>query len=158
MAKAALKEAPQLADGSDDEGPDTILEYSIDIAEQERPPVVPIGDYRAVITGVQKKYGKDTGRPYLNIKWSISPDDLPADFIEEIGVQEPITVYHMLFGCEDNPRSRFSMHQFCESIGAPMSNRINVQDFMNQEGRITVEHGQDLEGNPNPRVRRVSRA
>jgi hypothetical protein len=147
----------QLVDGTaDQDGPDTILTYSINIAEQEKPPVLPIGEYISTIRGVQKKYGKDSGRPYLTIKFVIDPDSLPADFVEANGAQEPVNVYYMLFGCEDTPKSRFAMHSFCAAIGAPMSDRINVAEFMDQEARIQVEHQKDLvDGSDQARVRRV---
>jgi hypothetical protein len=146
-------------DGSDDQLPDTILEYSVNIAEQERPPVLPIGEYRAVVTSVQKKYGKDSGRPYLNIRFTISSDDLPADFVEAYGAnpEEVSSVFFMLFGCEDTPKSRFAMHNFCEAVGAPMSRRINAADFLNQEARVQIEHQKGLDGTDQARIRRVLR-
>lgn len=155
MAKTAVQEV-QMNDGTDpDEGPGTILEYSINIQDQEKPPVLPIGEYHATITGVQQKFGKDTGKPYLNIKFSINPDDLPADFVEAVGAQDVNNVYYMLFGCEDTPKSRFNMHLFCAAIGAPMSNRINVAEFMNQEARVQIEHYKGTDGSDNAKVRRV---
>jgi hypothetical protein len=136
MARANVAVVPDL-DQTD--VPDTILEYSVDIAEQERPPVLPVGEYRASVTGVQKKYGKDSGRPYLNIRWTISSDNLPSDFLEALGTDDPVTVFQMVMGCEDHPRSRYVMHQFCE-------------------GRIQVDHSPDLNGEPRPQVRRVVRS
>lgn len=155
MAKAALQEVQSIDGTAADDGPDTILEYSMNIADQEKPPVIPVGEYHATITGVQKKFGKDSGRPYLNIKFSINPDDLPADFVEAVGAQDVNNVYHMLFGCEDTPKSRFNMHLFCAAIGAPMSNRINVAEFMNQEARVQIEHDKGLDGSDMAKVRRV---
>lgn len=154
MAKQATK--PELA--SEDEEVSSILDYSINIEEAERPPVLPVGEYRATITGVEKKFGKDSGRPYLNIKFSVDSDDQPADFVEQLGTNSPLSVFYMLFGAEDTPQSRYNMKQFCKAIGAPMSNRIDVRGFMDMEAKVSVEHQPDLEGNPQPRVRRVHNA
>lgn len=143
---------------NDDEEVTSILEYSLNIEEQERPPVLPVGEYRAEVTGVELKHGRDSGRPYLNIKMTISPDNQPADFVEALGTQAPTSVFYMLFGCEDTPQSRFSMKNFCKAIGAPMSNRIDVKSFLNQECKVQIEHQKDLEGNDQPRVRRVAGA
>lgn len=155
MARLATQEKPQLVDGSADDVPDTILEYSTNIAEQERPPILPIGEYRAQVTGVQKKYVSSTGKPFLLIKFSVGADDLPATLIEELGTQDPIDVFYMLFGCEDIPASKFEMHKFCAAVGAPMSNRIDVRDFMDQVARIQVDHRTGPDGEPSPKVRRV---
>lgn len=154
---AKLKEVPQMNDGTDDQ-PDTIISYSVNIAEQERPPILPVGEYRATITGVEKKYGKDSGRPYLRVKYLVDSDDQPADFVEQLGSNQGVTLSSMVFGCEDIPQSRFNMQQFCIAVGAPMSHNIDVRDFIGQECRVMVDHEKDLDGNPRPQVRRVSKA
>lgn len=154
----ALKEVPQMTDGTQDEDEvGGILEYSVPIEEQERPPVLPIGDYRATITGVELKHGKDSGRPYLNVKFTVGPDDQPADFVEELGTGQPINVFYMLFGAENTPPSRFQMRQFCEALGAPMGREIPFKQFLNLEARVSIEHQNDLHGNAQPRVRRVNK-
>lgn len=156
MARA-LKEVPQMNDGTQEDDVGSILEYSIPIQDQERPPILPIGDYRATITGVELKHGKDSGRPYLNVKFTVGPDDQPADFVEEMGTGQPVNLFYMVFGAEDNPTSRFQMHQFCDTVGAPMAREIPIKQFLNLEARVSVEHQQDLHGNPQPRVRRVNK-
>lgn len=152
-SNAAVKEQPPMHDGTQEVG--SIIEYSVDIAQQERPPVLPVGEYRATVTGVELKHGKESGRPYLNIKWSVDTDNQPVQFVEELGTHGPVSVFSMLFGCEDTPPQRFAMKMFCEAVGAPMSNRVDPREFLNQEARVQVEHQLDFDGNPQPRVRRV---
>lgn len=158
MAKAATARKSQedevMQSQTGDDEVESILEYSEDISTQERPPVLPIGEYRAEVSGVQLKHGKESGKPYLNVKASIGPDDQPADFVEALGTQQKVAVFGMVFGCEDNPVSRFNMRLFCEALGAPMSSRINPKDFIGKTCKVQVEHQNDLQGLPQPRVRK----
>lgn len=158
VARAVQEEELNQSQAGNDDAPDSIIEYSIDLNDQEKPPVLPVGDYPAEVTGVEKKYGKDSGRPYLNVKYSISADNQPADFVEALGTNAPVTVFNMVFGCEDNPQSRYNMKQFCEALGAPMSNRIDAKDFLGRTAKVTIKHGKDLAGNPRPEVQSVKRA
>lgn len=144
--------------GSVDEALESILEYSIDLNDQEKPPVLPIGDYLAEIAGVELKHGKDSGRPYLNIKWSIAPDNQPADFVAALGTNQAVSVYSMVFGCEDNPQSRFNMKQFCKAIGQPMSNRINPKEFLGRAAKVTIKWGKDLNNQDKPEVGKIKAA
>lgn len=151
----AKNNAAAQMEAADDNMDQNILEYSVDISDAERPPVLPIGEYRATITGVEKKMGKDSGRPYLNVKYVISSDDMPPDYVESLGVAQDKTVFGMVFGAGDTPGDRYNMKQFCKATGAPMSNRINPQEFINREVKVQIEHQKDLEGNPQERVRRA---
>lgn len=139
-------------------GMESLIEYSINLEDQERPPVLPIGEYIGEIVGVELKYGKESGRPYFNVKFTIPPDNQPADFVEALGNQAPVSLFSMVFGAEDNPVSRFNMKQFCEAARVPLSSRFVASDFLNKEVRIQVKHGQDLSGNPRPEVQRVTKA
>lgn len=148
---------PQV-EGTEGDDMESILEYSIDLNDQEKPPILPIGDYLAEITGIEKKYGKDSGRPYLNVKWSISTDNQPADFVESLGTGQSVSLFSMVFGCEDNPVSRYNMKLFCKAIGQPMSNRMNPKEFLGRAAKITVKHGKDLANQPRPEVGAVKAA
>lgn len=156
-AKAA-QEAELQNSAGDEEEIDSILTYSIDLNDQEKPPVLPIGDYVAEITGVEKKYGKDSGRPYLNLKWSIPADNQPADFVEALGTQAPVTVFQMVFGCEDTPTSRWNMANFCRAVGQPMSNSVDSRELLGRTGKITIKHTKDLNNQDQPAVQRVKQA
>jgi hypothetical protein len=155
-ARVQEEELNNAQPGSDQ--PDSIMEYSIDLNDQERPPVLPVGDYLAEIKGVEKKFGKDSGRPYLNVKWQITADNQPADFVEALGTNAPVTVFQMVFGCEDNPQSRYNMKQFCKAIGAPMSNRIDAKEFLGRSGKLTIKHTKDLSNQDQAAVQSVKSA
>lgn len=154
MAKTARQyEDTQNVEGTEEEG--SLLEYSMNIDEQERPPVLPIGEYQARITGLERKYGKESGRPYINVKLRIEPNDMPADFVEARGTEDAVTVFGMVMGAEDNPQSRFNMQQFCRAAGVAGSNRINLKEFLNKSVKVQIKHGKDLAGNDQPQVGRM---
>jgi hypothetical protein len=152
----AVKEQEAMVTQADEV--ESIIEYSVNLEDQERPPILPIGEYRAEVTGFEKKYGKDSGRPYFNVKVSISADNQPADFVEALGTQGPVTLFYLLMGAEDNPVSRFTMRQFCEALGVPLASRFRAEDFLNKECRVQIKHGADLSGNPRPEVQKLVRA
>lgn len=154
MAKAAKQNLDNSA--VDDDDMDSIISYSVNVEDQEKPPVLPLGEYRATVSAIEKKVGKDSGRPYLNIRFTISADDQPADFVEALGTQAPVSVFYMLFAAEDTPQSRYNMKQFCKALGVAGSDQINLKEFLNQEAKVQVEHQKDLNGDDQPRVRRVS--
>lgn len=155
MARTNLKEVSQQEAIMDDM--ESIIEYSVNLEDQERPPVLPIGDYRAEVTGFEKKYGKDSGRPYFNVKLTIHADSQPADFVEQLGTQGDVNLFYMVFGAEDNPVARFNMRMFCEALRVPLSNRFQPVDFLNKEAVVTVKHGRDLSGNPRPEVAKLNK-
>jgi hypothetical protein len=159
MARSNLKAVEDQANMmNNDDDLDSIIEYSVNLADVGPPPVLPIGDYTAEITGFEKKFGKDSGRPYFNVKWTVRPDNQPADFVEALGTQGDINMYQMVFGATDDPVSWFNMKQFCEAARVPLSNRIDPNEFLNKEARVTVRHGKDLSGNPRPEVAKVNKA
>lgn len=154
--QAVTKEQEDMVTASDEM--ESIIEYSVNLEDQERPPILPIGEYRAEVTGFEKKFGKESGRPYFNVKVSISADNQPADFVEALGTQGPVTLFHIVMGAEDNPVSRFTMRQFCEALGVPLASRFRPEDFINKECRVQIKHDKDLAGNPVPKVQKLVRA
>lgn len=163
MAKANLKAVEdQEKMMNQDDQVESVLEYSTNIEDQERPPVLPVGEYVGVIAGCQVKFSGENsqrpGSPYLNVKVSIPAENQPADFVEALGSQAPVSVFATVFGCEDNPQSRYNMKQFCEAAGVPGSKRINLQDFVGKEVKVMLNHRKDLAGNPQPNVQKITKA
>jgi hypothetical protein len=143
------------AAGDDEVG--SVFEYSMPLSEQERPPVLPIGEYAATVTDMEKKFGKDSGRPYFNIKLKVEPEAMPPDFVEALGTGQPLTLFSMVMGAEDNPQSRYTMRQFCEALGVPAVSRFTKADFLNKDCRVQIKHGKDLSGNPRAEVQKIIR-
>lgn len=155
MAKTNLKAVDETSMMDQEE---SLIEYSINLEEQEKPPLLPVGEYRAEVVGFEKKFGKDSGNPYFNVKLRVNSESQPADFVEALGTNQPITLFYMFFGAQDNPVERFNMKQFCQALGVPLSNRFNPQDFLNKECKVLVNHnGKDLAGNPDIRVQKIIR-
>lgn len=77
---ASVKEQEEMVTQTD-EGMESIIEYSINLEDQGRPPILPIGEYAAEVVGFEKKFGAQSGRAYFNVKVSIAADNQPADFV-----------------------------------------------------------------------------
>lgn len=154
---ASVKEQEEMVTQTD-EGMESIIEYSINLQDQERPPILPIGEYAAEVVGFEKKISQTSGRPYFNVKVSVSADNQPADFVEALGTQGPINMFAIVMGAADNQQDRFTMRLFCEALRVPLSDKFLPTDFLNKECRVQVRHGKHLDGSPKPEVARIIRA
>ena len=115
----------------------SIIEYSEDISDAEQPEPLPMQDYPVTIRSVEAKESINTGNKYAAISCFISPDDFPADFPIE-NAPDGKTIIFRRISLEDSPQARFSMRRFCEAIGAPMSTRIDINDWVGMEATAVV--------------------
>lgn len=118
----------------------SIIEFSSDIADAEAPPALPVGEYPAAIREVDVKTSTNSGNMYAAVSFHISPDEFPADYPTDIAPDGKVIVYRRLV-LEDDARSRYNLRKFCEAVGAPMSKRIDVNDWVGLECKIRVAHG-----------------
>lgn len=156
MAKNNVKENTQLQDQTDDEL-ESVMEYSENIEDAERPEPLPRSEYPATIIEASRTMGKESGRPYALVRYQISAEDMPADYVEKYQVDKK-TIIGRHFFLEDTPMGRYNAKQYCMAVGAPMSNRISLRDFTGLTCKLSIEHEDDLEGNPRETIRRVSKA
>ena len=75
---------------------------------------------------------------YCAVSFHIGSDQYPADFKD--GSDDGLTIVYRRVGLEDNPQSRFGTKRFIESIGAPLSKKINVSDWIGMEAALEVKH------------------
>lgn len=115
----------------------SIIEYSEDITDAEQPEPLPMQDYPVTIRAVEAKESVNTGNKYAAISCFVSPDDFPADFPIE-NAPDGKTIVFRRISLEDTPQGRFSMRRFCEAIGAPMSSRIDINDWVGMEATAVV--------------------
>ena len=133
---------------------DTIVEYSVDLKNQEAPIPLPVGEYRAQIRNVEVRMSqRDT--KYAAVSFWISPDQYPADFTE--GSEDGETIVYRRVPLEDNPKSRFQCKQFLEAIEAPISNRIDTTQWNGLSALVGITH-EEWEGMPRANITKVSRA
>jgi len=115
----------------------SVVEYDVDIATQEAPPPLPVRDYTAEIREAKVAISQK-GTKYARVAFYISPDQYPADFTE--GDPDGTTLTYMRVSLENKPSARFGVRKFCEAIGAPMSKRIDVNEWVGLTATVSVEH------------------
>lgn len=132
----------------------SIVEYSVDLNDQEAPKPLPPGEYTAVIRGAEKKLSqRDT--QYAAVTFYVSPDQYPADYTE--GNPDGTTIIYRRCSLEDNPGSRFGTKKFIQAIGAPLGKRVDVSEWVGME--CIAEIGTStFEGVDRPEIIRVRAA
>jgi len=130
----------------------TVVEFSVDLNDQEAPKPLPAGAYTGVIRKTEKKESKDRGTMYGAIHFHISADQYPADFTD--GPEEGLTIVFRKVGLEDNPQSRYGTKRFMEAIGAPLSKKFDMVEWVGLEATVDVVHD-TWEGVPRPVIDRV---
>ena len=51
-----------------------------------------------------------------------------------------MTLIYRRCGLEDNPQARYGAKRFCEAIGAPLSKKIDVTEWIGMEAALEVDH------------------
>ena len=78
------------------------------------------------------------GTMYGAISFHIGADQFPADFTD--GTEDGLTLIYRKVGLEDNPLSRFGAKRFMIAIGAQLSKKIDVADWVGMEAALDVTH------------------
>ena len=119
----------------------SIVEFSEDIASAEQPELLPEGSYPAQISASEVKVSNNSGNKYAALTFHININDFPADFPVE-NAPDGVNIIYRRVGLEDNPNSRYGLHKFCETVGAPMSSRIDVAEWQGYEAMVEVAHSE----------------
>jgi hypothetical protein len=133
MAKAQIAAVEDM-----DDGIESIVEFSEDIANAEAPEPLPEREYPAQISKATKEISAAKGTLYAKVFFRINEEDYPADY-DVNNAPGGKEVMHII-GLEDNAQSRHRVRKFCEAIGAPMSRRINVAEWVGLDAKITIKH------------------
>lgn len=120
-----------------DDALDSIVEYSVNLKDQNAPDPLPAGKYHGVIRGAEKKMSQRETM-YAAVSFHISPDQYPADYTD--GGDDGLTLVFRRVGLEDNPQSRYGTKRFIESIGAPLGKKIDVSEWIGMEASLEVGH------------------
>ena len=115
----------------------SIIEFDADIAQQEAPEPLPAGTYNAQITATEAKVSQ-SGNKYAAVTFYISVDDFPADYPVENNPDGVRLIYRRA-SLMDTNQGRYGLRKFCESIGAPMSTRIDLNDWVGLEATVEVD-------------------
>lgn len=113
----------------------SIFEFETDIANAEQPAPLPAGIYNATITAVTPKVSK-SGNKYASVSFKVSADEYPADYVD--GNKDGTTLTYNRVMLEDNARNRWALKNFCQKIGAAMTKRIDLNEWLGATARIEV--------------------
>lgn len=119
----------------------TIVEYGEDIADAVAPDPLPAKEYNAEIRSAEVKTSANTGNRYYAIGIFVSPENYPADYNAENAPDGRTFMYNLL-SAEDTPNARYRLKKFLESVGLPMSKRIDVNEWIGQSVIVELKHGQ----------------
>lgn len=133
----------------------TIVEFSEDIADAEAPEPLPVGEYPATIRAAEIKVSQK-GTRYAAVTFHIAPEEFPADFPTDIAPDGKTIIFRRV-SMEDNQQARFGLRRFCESIGAPMSKKIDVNEWVGLDAKVQIDHD-TYEGVTREQIVRVNEA
>lgn len=131
----------------------SILDYTTDIADAEAPVALPAGDYPAKIVAAEVGTSQSSGKKRVDVTFRIMPEDFPADYEDAESFPDGKDV-HAYVSAEDTKAARFRMKKFCEAIGAAMSSRLDVNDWIGKSAIITIEPD-EFEGIERERFKKV---
>ena len=113
----------------------SIVTFSVDLNKQEAPEPLPPGAYVGVIRKAEVKESQ-RGTMYGAVAFHIGSDQFPADFKD--GPDDGLTLIYRRVGLEDNPQARYGTKRFIEAIGAPLSKKIDVNEWVGMEASLHV--------------------
>lgn len=131
----------------------SIIDYSTDLADVEAPVALPAGDYPAKIVAAENGVSQASGKSRVDVTFRIAPEDFPADYEDAESFPDGKDV-HAYISSEQNKAAMFRMRKFCEAIGAPLSSRLDVNDWIGKTAIITIEPD-EFEGVERERFRKV---
>jgi hypothetical protein len=133
----------------------SIVEFSGDIATAEAPVPLPMRQYPATIRKVEAKVS-EKGNRYAAVSFYISTDDYPADYPTD-NAPDGTTLVFRRVGLDDNAPTRFRLRKFLETIGAPVSSRISLNDWVGLTCQVAIKH-EEYEGEPRAVIDKVLKA
>lgn len=116
----------------------SIFEFSADISQQEAPPPIPRGKYLASVTFAEPKVSQTSGNTYIDITFSIPPDQFPPDYAAI--QQDALNIHHRTLVMKDDARSRYNIRKFCETMRVPVSRKFDCNDLVGKSAMLVIDH------------------
>lgn len=113
----------------------SVVEFDTDIATAEQPQPLPAGIYNGTISGAEVRTSKK-GNRYASILIKIAADEYPADYTD--GNKEGTTLSYNRLVLENTAQAKWQLRKFCSTIGASMSNRIDVTEWLGMNVKVEV--------------------
>lgn len=134
----------------------SIVEFSEDVATQEAPVPLPVGDYPAEIRGAEVKTSASSGKEYGSVQFFIAPESYPADFTE--GDPDGMVLTFNRVSVQDTPAGRHRLRKFIEAIGAkPVKTKLDMNEWVGLTATVTIVHD-EYEGEKRAVISKVSAA
>lgn len=128
----------------------SVIEFDEDLNNVEAPKPLPAGMFDATIQSVEPVMSKN-GKMMAKVTYMISADQYPADYTDGNPNGTILTQYIML---EKDPRSKFALKNYCQKIGAPLSNRVDLTTWIGLAAKLEVAN-EMYEGQPQARISKV---
>lgn len=146
-----------MADHSQDDELDGVMQFSSDIADAEAPRPLPEGVYPSTIKDVKRVKRKTSGKRGLDVYFFVAPEDYPADFpVEE--APDGMTLVYRRLNLEDTKAGRFAIKRFVENVGAPpVRQQLGDEELSAWKGlsaKIVIK-ADEWEGNPRAVIDRI---
>lgn len=129
----------------------SVVEFDEDLNNVEAPKPLPMGTYDAVIQSVEPMTSKTSGRLMAKVSLMISADQYPVDYAD--GNPQGTTLQHFVM-LDNSQRSKFALKRFCQAIGAPLSNSVDLNTWVGLPARVDVAN-ELYEGNLTARIKRI---
>ena len=110
----------------------SVIEFSVNLKEP-----LPEGRYTGVIRNAEVRESQ-RGTMYGAVSFHIGADQYPADFKD--GGDDGLTIIYRRVGLEDNPQARYGTKRFMEAIGAPLTKKVDVSEWVGMEAEVEVQH------------------
>lgn len=132
----------------------SVVEFEEDISQQEAPVPIPEGDYQAEVRGATQKTSQN-GNPYAAVQFFIPAEQYPADYTE--GDPDGTLLTYNRVSLQNKPGTRYRLRKFLEAIGAPMGNKIDLNDWVGRTATVAIQHG-EFEGVKQAEIAKVTAA
>lgn len=126
----------------DDEDGETLglIELEDNLADAEKPPELPAGNYTGEIQSVEVATSQK-GNEYFAIAFKIAPSEIPADMQDDF--EDGATLYYnrIVKPKKGDRRALYNLRQFIEKIGLDSNTTtIDPNQWMGQEARLKIVH------------------
>ena len=128
----------------------SVIEFDEDLNNVEAPKPLPAGMYDSVIQSAEPMTSK-SGNLMAKVTHMISADQYPADYVD--GNPNGTTLVQYLMLSKDQ-RAKFALKQFCQAIGAPLSNSVDLSTWVGLPAKVEVIN-EMYEGNLEARLKKV---
>lgn len=132
----------------------SIIEFSQNLKDAEAPEALPPGDYPGEIVAAEYGLSQSSGKPRVDVTFRIKPEDFPADY-KDVDSFADGKQLHFYLGASDDKATRFRFRKFLEAIGAKLSAKVDVNDWIGKSAMLTLTN-EEFEGVDRERVQRVS--